>query len=91
MDEIFCVIGCNISSTFPYLCNKVKENGMKWLQKCVFSSSPTAWTAQQEKKGEDFLLSLLRNRCERVHFANFSASRHCYNLLTGIKANNEKN
>lgn len=53
MNETVCVIGCSISSTLPYLCNKVKENGMKWLQKFVFSNSPTAWTAQQEKKSED--------------------------------------
>lgn len=53
MNETVCVIGCSISSTLPYLCNKVKENWMKWLQKLVFSNSPTAWTAQQEKKSED--------------------------------------
>lgn len=53
MNETACVIGCSISSTLLYLCNKVKENWMKWLQKLVFSNSPTAWTAPQEKKSED--------------------------------------
>lgn len=50
MNAIFCEIGSKIYSTLPYLCNKVKETGMKWLQKVVFSCSPTAGTAQQEKK-----------------------------------------
>lgn len=83
MNVIFCVIRCNISSTLPYLRYKVKENGMKWLQKFVFSSSPTAGSARQGKKKRGcpthFVINLLRNRCEKVHFANFSASRHCYN------------
>lgn len=79
----------------PYVYNKVKENGMKWLQKVVFSCSPTAGTAQQEKKCEDvrpiFSLAYWETDVKGFSWLIFQPAGIVTILLAGIENNNEKN